>query len=354
MNQLNKTFQVLGLMSGTSLDGIDICHAQFYQINKQWNYEIVDAKTIQYSKDWLIRLQKSHLINAEELTLLNFDFGYYLGEICNSFLDVKKVDLIASHGHTVFHNPYKRYTLQIGHGACIASITNHKVVSDFRSQDVALGGQGAPLVPFGDELLFNEYDACINIGGITNISFLKNNERLAFDIAPSNLILNQLCTDYFNLPYDDKGEIAKSGNLNEELFHRLNAWKYFEKEAPKSLGREDIFPNFYEIITEFNCSPEDKLHTFCKHWAFQVNRIIEENNLNQNTLVTGGGAKNQFLMDILKAYTQITVPDETLIDFKEALIFAFLGLMRELGIENSYKSVTGASKNHCSGAVYLP
>lgn len=341
-------------MSGTSLDGLDICHAQFYQKNKQWNYEIVDAKTFQYSKDWLNRLQKSHLLNAEELTRLDFDFGYYLGEICNSFLNEKKVDLIASHGHTVFHNPYKRYTLQIGHGACIASITNHKVVSDFRSQDVALGGQGAPLVPFGDQMLFNEYDACLNIGGITNISFLKDNERIAFDIAPSNLILNQLCADYFNLPFDDKGRLAKSGKLNDALFNQLNEWSYYTKEAPKSLGREDIFPSYFSKLKEFNCAPEDKLHTFCEHWAFQVNETLEKFNLSQNVLVTGGGAKNDFLIDILKTYCQIKLPNNHLIDFKEALIFAFLGLMRELGIENSYKSVTGASKNHCSGAVYLP
>ena len=280
-------------------------------------------------------------------------YGIYLGSLINSFIEthnIKNIDFIASHGHTISHRPNEGYTLQIGNGAAIAETCEKTVVCDFRSQDVAFGGQGAPLVPIGDELLFSEYDYCLNIGGFANISFKENGIRKAFDICPANIVLNHY-TRQIGLEYDDQGSIAKSGKLNSELLDSLNLLPtYLHKN---SLGKEVVLKEFIPLIDSFKLPIKDVLHTYIEHFSF---KIASELNPNSTTLITGGGAYNAFLIDHIKAQTssQLILPNKNLIDYKEALIFGLLGLLRIEDEINCLASVTKASKNHSSGTIFTP
>ncbi|MEQ8907645.1 MAG: anhydro-N-acetylmuramic acid kinase [Vicingaceae bacterium] len=341
-------------MSGTSLDGLDLCLVHFYFENKQWRYKIVDANCLEYAQEWKEKLLLANQLKAIELIELDRAYGQFLGKCCYRFLGKQKVDFIASHGHTVFHQPHKGLTLQIGHGGEIASHSKRVVVCDFRSQDISLGGQGAPLVPFGDQELFKQYDACINIGGISNISFDQEGKRIAFDVAPSNMIINELCQKHFNLDFDKNGEIAKKGKIDQCLYEQLENIGYYQKEPPKSLGKEDIDRDFMPLFEATNITVEDQLFTFYQHWANQITKTLSENQLYENILISGGGAKNTFLIKGLLEKFNISVPDEMVLEYKEALIFAFLGLYRLEGKNNVLSTVTGASRSHSAGAVFLP
>lgn len=349
-----KTYHAIGLMSGTSLDGLDICYAKF--MLPSFEFKILAAETIDYPEIWTNRLKNSIYFSGNDLTRLDSDYGYFLGEAVNEFLrkkQISKVDLIASHGHTVFHNPKEGYTLQIGNGAAIYVKTNIKTICDFRAQDVALGGQGAPLVPIGDELLFGKFDACLNLGGFSNISFKKGNKRIAFDISPLNIILNYL-SEKSGKKYDADGKSARTGKINDALFIEMNSLDYYQKDPPKSLGIEFCISEIFPIIEKSNLSIEDLLATFTEHFAFQISKVLQNNRL-QNVMVTGGGTKNQFLVERLSSMTQtqIIIPDENTVDFKEALVFALMGVLKSENEINVMKSVTGAKKNHSSGVVYF-
>lgn len=355
MNQLKKTFKVLGIMSGTSLDGLDLCLVDFTYFNQQWHFKIVETECINYSNSWQEKLKHAHLLTSQNLVALDREYGRYIGKCAQSFIKSKELDLIASHGHTIFHQPNKGYSLQIGHGGEIATKCRCKVVSDFRSQDISKGGQGAPLVPIGDALLFKQYKACINIGGITNLSFDLDNKRIAFDAAPSNLIINYLSQTHFNIPFDKNGEIGKRGQLISSLFNSLNKIPFYQKDYPKSLGRENIEKDFFPLFEQNHEKGQDLLFTFYKHWAFQIAKLLKVHEIKTNILLSGGGTKNSFLIECLKAEgIHPIIPDVDIIDFKEAMIFGFLGLCRIKNINNVLHSVTGASHDHCSGAVFLP
>jgi anhydro-N-acetylmuramic acid kinase len=345
-----ESYLVIGLMSGTSLDGLDIALCKFQFQDNKWSFEILETETRKYSDYWLGKLTSIHKAEAEELTKLHFEYGHFLGEQVNSFIGRtgQKPEFIASHGHTIFHQPEKRYTLQIGDGNAIATQTGLPVVFDFRSMDVSLGGQGAPLVPIGDRLLFPEYDSCINLGGIANISFESNNQRIAFDICPVNQVLNSLSIE-LGKAFDNKGEMASEGNLNSDLLAKLNQLNYYKSKPPKSLGKEWVDENIPPLLDSFSIPLKDKLRTFTKHIALQITNTIDNNP--GKVLITGGGAYNDFLIEKIKASTscEITLPNNELIEFKEAMIFAFLGVLRIRDEINCLSSVTGASRDSCSG-----
>ncbi|HLG33410.1 MAG TPA: anhydro-N-acetylmuramic acid kinase, partial [Bacteroidia bacterium] len=295
-----------------------------------------------------------------ELTGLNVEYGHYLGGIINQFLSGgnDKTDFISSHGHTIFHQPEQRFTLQIGDGASLAAETGLTVVCDFRSGDVALGGQGAPLVPIGDRILFSEYDYCVNIGGIANISFEENNQRIAFDICPANQLLNKLCEGH-NPDFDKDGLSARAGNISTELLNRLNEFSYYNSRTagPKSLGNEHIAECFFPLLSSSAVSQEDKLRTCTEHIVEKISETINHGNSSvQKVLLTGGGAFNKFLVEVLKEKThhEIILPSEEIIKFKEALVFAFLGVLRMRNEINILKSVTGASRDSVGGATFTP
>lgn len=346
-------FHALGLMSGTSLDGLDICHASFQKDGLgQWQFKILNASTFPYTEVWENRLLNATQLSAEELYELNSEYGFYLGEKANEFIkeySLKNIDLIASHGHTVFHQPQKRFTVQIGDGRAIKLLTNLPVVYDFRSQDVLMGGNGAPLVPIGDELLFSEYDACLNIGGFSNISFKENGHRIAFDICPVNIVLNHFAKKV-GKDFDENGNLARTGKVDHALLSKLNSLPFYQEKPPKSLGMEWVAENILPHLENENFI--DVLATFTEHAAIQVAEVLNRNAI-QKIVFTGGGTYNTYFLERIKTKTetQIIVPEEEIINFKEALIFAFMGVLRVNNEINILSSATGSSENHCSGIV---
>jgi len=344
--------RVIGLMSGTSLDGLDLAYVDFDDTDPS-RYRLIRAETVSYSPEWTRRLREAFRMNGEQLQLLHTEYGTFLGEQINAFLKRHRLpqpDIIASHGQTVFHRPEKKMTFQLGSGAHIAATTGIDTVCDFRIQDVALGGQGAPLVPAGDKLLFGNYTYCLNIGGFANISFDNaKGERIAFDIAPANIVL-----DYFarqtGKPYDENGRLAASGNFHRELFERLNVLPYYSLPVPKSLGWEFVEENILPLIATFHLPVKDILRTYTEHIAYQTGKNVKEGTM----LVTGGGAFNTFLMDRIKHYSpaEIVIPEKEIVMFKEALIFALLGYLKMKNRVNVLRSVTGAKKDHIAGILY--
>jgi anhydro-N-acetylmuramic acid kinase len=351
-----KNYLITGIMSGTSLDGLDLAACNFTFDQNNWKFHIEHAKTYPYPEGWKARLHSLLHANAEELAYAHFDFGKLTGDFVNRFHHETGFDplLVASHGHTVFHNPEKSCSFQIGNGAAIASICKKPVVCDFRAADVSLGGQGAPLVPIGDQLLFNQYDACLNLGGFSNISFSRHNKRIAFDICPVNTLLNILA-HALHQPYDDKGIHSKQGTVDPALLDKLNKITYYFKIPPKSLGSEWLESSVLPLIKFAKGSVNDKLRTCVEHIAMQISNVVKTYNIN-TLLVTGGGAYNDFLIERLGllAGCEITIPDKKTIEYKEALVFALLGLLRWKEQTNCLASATGAVNDSIGGAVYLP
>ena len=349
--QSNKA---IGIMSGTSLDGLDIVLCEFTFRNK-WDFSILKYQTIDYSADWQKKLSEAPKLNESDLSTLHVEYGVYIGESVLKFLKNidSEIDLIASHGHTVFHQPEKGISLQIGDGNEIAKITGITTISDFRSLDVSLGGQGAPLVPIGDMLLFSDYDYCINIGGFANISFDKNDSRLAYDICPANIVLNSL-SNQLGKEFDKGGKLGRLGKIDKELLEEFNRLEYYSKNYPKSLGKEWLDTCFTPILKTFDISIYDKMRTVYEHIAKQISISIPNDN-NFKTLITGGGAYNSFLIELLKQKTksQIIIPEDTIVEYKEALIFAFLGVLRSENKVNCLSSVTGAERDSSVGTIHL-
>jgi anhydro-N-acetylmuramic acid kinase len=347
--------KILGLMSGTSLDGLDLALCSFNEDQGSWQYHIYTAETVPYDREWLDRLSTAGKLDGFHLTRLDLEYGQYLGRQSAIFLEKTglKADYIASHGHTVFHKPESGLTLQIGNGAALAASAGIPVICDFRTQDVRMGGQGAPLVPIGDELLFGYYDYCLNLGGFSNISYRANGCRVASDVSPCNLVLNALAQRSGYL-YDPEGSIAASGKINDDLLEKLNTLAFYTKTGPKSLGREWVEDKIFTLLHDFPISTPDLLRTFVEHISVK----IAETTLSAgkgSVLVTGGGAKNHFLIAGIqeKTASRLIIPETLTIDFKEALIFAFLGLLRLEGKNNILSSVSGSHADHCGGCIYL-
>ena len=342
---------IIGLMSGTSLDGLDIAYVKFLP-NDLSNFEIIHAETIPYSQKWYDLLKNAFKIKASEFAKLDADYGIFLGNQVNKFIQkhhISHVDLIASHGQTVFHRPEQGYTTQIGNGAHINAITKIKTICDFRTQDVALNGQGAPLVPIGDRLLFSQYDYCLNIGGFANISYEKDKKRIAYDICPTNIVLNHY-TNKLGKAYDDGGKIAQSGHISNELLQELNQLTFYKDQQPKSLGWEFVVETIIPIIDKYQLNIPDILTTYVEHMAMQIMQKTRAGNM----LVTGGGAFNNYLVNRMRALgnTEIIIPDKNIIDYKEALIFALLGYLKNINNINILSSVTGSKFDHSSGVIF--
>lgn len=352
---LKESYKVIGVMSGTSLDGVDLAHIHFTVIDAKWQYKILESETVSYSEDWLNKLRMAVDFSKKELSQLNKDYTLLLGHIIKDFIckyKIKNLDAVCSHGHTILHQPQNGFTLQIGNLKDISAIVGETMVCDFRVQDVKLGGQGAPLVPIGDRILFADYDYCLNLGGFSNISFEQGGKRVAFDISPVNTVLN-FYANQLGLPYDDKGNIARSGETDIALLEELDNLSYYQKPYPKSLGFEFVKIIVLPLIDSYDLSIEDKMHTFIKHIAKQTAYALPERK--GKMFVTGGGAYNDFLLECMQNYMpemQIIVPDAKTLEFKEALIFGLLGVLKLRKEINVLSSVTGAEKDHSSGKIY--
>lgn len=342
-------YRVIGLMSGTSLDGVDIAFVEL-KISKTWSFSLGPCETITYSNYWSDLLQNLHKKEPLFIKQIDLEYGKYLAEITHQFIHKNKlsVDLISSHGHTIFHEPKKGLTKQIGDGHIIAQKLKKNVVCDFRSLDVSLGGQGAPLVPIGDELLFSEYNYCLNLGGFSNISYQHNNERLAYDICPVNIVLNKLA-NRFGVAYDNEGKISKSGSVNNSLLYQLNALPYYSKSHPKSLGNEWVNKFIWPIIDPLNETTENLMRTFTEHIAMQIGEKLKKG----KCLTTGGGCHNLFLMERIQFFSnsKLIKPEDDIVNFKEALIFALLGVLKQREEINTLKSVTGSKRDSSGGTL---
>ena len=339
-------YTVLGVMSGTSLDGIDLAICTFTK-NQEWEYKIEKSNTLKYPIYWKSKLGTLHTQNKAIVEQTDIQFGQYIGKTINTFLKGKQVDFIASHGHTIFHQPENNYTLQIGCGKTISQTTKITTINNFRSLDVSLNGQGAPLVPIGDLLLFPEHKYCVNLGGFANISIKTNEKIIAFDICPANIVLNDICKE-LGVEYDSNGDISRKGEIVLTLLQQLNQLDFYIKKAPKSLAREWVEKYVFPILK--NHKPEDLLCTFCEHIAIQIGELL----VDESVLCTGGGVFNSFLMERITFHSKakIHIPNKKLIEFKESLIFAFIGVLRLRSEVNCLKTVTGAYRDNCAGVIH--
>lgn len=351
----NKSkYHVIGLMSGTSLDGLDMAYCEFEK-EETWSFKCLSFETVSYPQHLFDRLKIVTKHTAEELFAVDVELGRWFAKRVNSFIEKNnlQVDFIASHGHTVFHQPEKGFTLQIGNGNVLNNLTGLPVICDFRSKDVSLGGQGAPLVPIGDKLLFSDYDYCVNLGGIANISFDENNERVAFDVVPCNMVLNRLA-EKVGKTFDRNGDLARSGKVQYDLLEQLDAWSYLKKSPPKSLGYEQVNKEVFPELDHDKFAIPDLLATYTYHISKQLVNVI--NRKATNVLLTGGGAHNEFLVQLLSKQlagkAKVVVPDRQLVDFKEAIVFAFLGVLKARDEVNCLASVTGASQDSSGGVIY--
>jgi anhydro-N-acetylmuramic acid kinase len=359
-------YRAIGLMSGSSLDGLDIAFVEFEETGAKWSYEIKAAECRRYNDEWLEKLQNATTLPAYDYLLLHSAYGKYIGQEVNTFIEEHalehKVQLIASHGHTTFHAPALGMTAQLGDGAAVAATTQINVVSDLRAMDVAFGGQGAPIVPIGEKLLFADYTFYLNLGGIANLSFKSNDGYVAFDVCAANRVLNMLAK-VEGKEYDEDGKLAASGSVDTALLTKLNALAYYKQAYPKSLansfGTEEIFP----IIEASTLSKADKLRTYVEHIVMQISYSIQDLSIkskvrNEKVLATGGGAFNKFLIGRLKQALsafdiEVIVPDDMLVNYKEALIMALIGVMRWREEYNVLNTVTGASRSSIGGAVWI-
>lgn len=347
-----KAHLVVGLMSGTSLDGLDIALVSF-RYDRGWQYEVKKSQAVAYGESLKKALSEAIGFSGLELKKLDVQYGEWLGDQVSLFLNdcPDRPELIVSHGHTIFHQPEAGITLQIGDGYRLMAKTGIKTICDLRSLDVALGGQGAPLVPIGDKMLFPQYNFCLNLGGFSNIS--TDGRRIAYDICPVNTVLNFLA-EKLGHPYDKNGSIARSGKPLDSLLALLNNLPYYKLNPPKSLGIEWVNSEILPLLNSHDVA--DLMHTYCLHIAQQISAAIIPSNAERQMLVTGGGTKNTFLMEMIKKElgnkAKVVIPDHQTVDFKEAIIFGFLGLLRMLGEVNTLRSVTGASADSSGGLVF--
>lgn len=354
-----ENYNVLGVMSGTSLDGVDLAHIILQKHDGKWSFELKETVTVAYSQDWVERLKEAVSFTKGELAALNTDYTILLSGIIKEYIkehSLNEIDAVCSHGHTILHRPQDGVTLQIGNLTEIASLTGHKVVCDFRVQDVQLGGQGAPLVPIGDRLLFSEYTYCLNLGGFSNISFEQDGKRIAFDICPVNTVLNHFANS-LGLEYDAGGELASKGSMIYPLYTALENLEFYKLDYPKSLGFEFVKETILPLMKKYEGTIEDKLHTFTQHIASRIASTIKQRGENGSLLITGGGAYNTFLIKRLQELlpnTIVAIPDDKTIQFKEALIFGLLGVLKLRNEVNTLASVTGATTDHSAGKIYLP
>jgi anhydro-N-acetylmuramic acid kinase len=358
-------YKVIGTMSGSSMDGLDIVYVHIEEIGGAWSFEIKEAACMPFDTDWKLRLQNITNISAKELLLTHTAFGKWMGEQIQTFIVEKnlehKIDFIASHGHTVFHEPQLGMTFQMGDGAAIVAQTHLPVITDLRNMDVAFGGQGAPIVPIAEKYLWKGFDYFLNLGGIANISIHANDKVIAYDICVANRVLNLLANE-LGKEYDKEGEETQKGNINNDLLNELNNHEYFKTPAPKSLANEFGTDVMIAIISKYNISVQDKLRTFTEHICIQIANCefgIKNNEQEHSTLlITGGGAYNKFLIDVLiqklKAINlEVVIPDVLTTEYKEAVAMALIGVLRWRDEVNVLHTVTGATQSSVGGALWM-
>lgn len=356
-------YNAIGIMSGTSLDGLDIVHCKFIKTQDKWSYELLAAQTITFPKQLANRLAKARELGGLELIELDLSLGSFIGNRINDFLrseEIKseEINFIASHGHTIFHQPQRRITYQIGNGQEIARVTGLPIVCDFRKKDVLYGGQGAPLVPIGDRDLFSTIfntEAMLNLGGFANITHIHREQIEAFDIGPCNLVLNRYAR-VLGQTFDRGGDLGRIAKIKlPHLVQTLNDLAYFHQDSPKSLGVEWLDGHFYKLLDIDELSAQDKLGICYEVISDQIATVLDNRTI-KKALVTGGGAKNDYLIELIreKCNTEIVVPDPKTIDYKEAIVFAYLGVLFFEKQPNCLKEVTAASESVCGGVLYKP
>ncbi len=361
-------YRVIGLMSGSALDGLDIVFVEFQQVSGKWEYTLRNAECFPYTHEWIEKLRNTTSLKALDYQLLHTEYGRYTGHQVNTFVETHhlhyQVQLIVSHGHTTFHMPGKKMTGQLGDGASIAAVTGINVVSDLRAIDVALGGQGAPIVPVGERLLFGDHQVFLNLGGIANLSLHHTGDPVAFDVCPANRVLNMLAKKV-GKPFDEGGKLAEKGVVVKELLEVLNGLEYYSLPHPKSLSNDFGTDVVYPLIGSEGSSPENLLRTYVEHICFQVAKSISVFRQDIATspaplrmLVTGGGAKNDFLVKRLTQILEplqvaVETPPASIIDYKEAIVMGLLGVLRWREENNTLSSVTGASRDSIGGAVWM-
>lgn len=354
-------YRVIGLMSGSSLDGLDIAYVHLHETAGKWTYEIIRADCYPYSAEWIEKLTQATSMNARDYLLLHTSYGQYIGQLVNRFIADNglqyQVQLIASHGHTTFHLPAQKTTGQLGDGAAIAAVTGINTVTDLRAMDIALGGQGAPIVPIGEKILLGDYDFFLNLGGIANISLNDPVRYTAFDIAPANRVLNMLAAKE-GKDYDAGGQMAATGKVNDELLSKLNALPYYADPYPKSLANDFGTDVVYPIVDAAGLSTADALRTYVEHIVVQINNAVQSllpAKTGLKLLATGGGAFNDFMVQRLRDIlpVEVVIPNEDLVKYKEALVMALIGVLRWREESNVLASVTGAARNSIGGAVWV-
>lgn len=356
-------YNVIGLMSGSSLDGLDIACVKLEEVRGKWNFEIIYADCIPFSEEWANALSQAAGLNAIDYLRLDTKFGRLVGSFVNSFIArhelEHKVHFIASHGHTVFHEPHNQTTAQLGNGAAIAAVTGLPVINDLRAVDIALGGQGAPIVPIGDKLLFAEYDYLLNIGGIANVSVRHGDSYVAFDICPANQVLNRLAARV-GLIMDKDGELAASGAVLPEMLAALSTDEFYEKAPPRSLSNSSALDMAAAVINSSGQNTADLLATATTHIANEVERALRQFSpaLPGKMLITGGGALNKTLVGMISERLsclgiEVVVPGAEIVQYKEALVMALLGVLRWREEVNVLASVSGAERDSVGGALWL-
>ncbi|WGF93095.1 anhydro-N-acetylmuramic acid kinase [Aequorivita marisscotiae] len=350
-----EKYHIIGVMSGTSLDGIDLAEIVFNHAQARWSFEILAVETVPYTTFWRDKLREAINYSEEKLERLDFKYTEKLSEEISKFIKkhtIQEIDAVCSHGHTILHQPEKGFTRQIGNLPRISKTLQQTVICDFRVQDVALGGQGAPLVPIGDKLLFSAYDYCLNLGGFANCSFENKAVRVAYDICAVNIVLNRYA-EKLGFDFDESGKLAASGKVDETLLQKLNALPFYTEKPPKSLGLEWVQSTIFTLLDAFNISTENILRTYTEHIAMQ---LANQFSARASVLVTGGGAYNTFLIERLKNQSSVAVliPLPKIVEYKEALIFGLLGVLKLRDEVNCLASVTGASQDHSSGNIYYP
>lgn len=341
-------------MSGSSLDGLDIAYVQFKYINNKWTFQLLASECIEYPPVLLHKLKIAKQLSIEEFYKIHTQLGHYFGNAVKNFCsskNIKQIDLVASHGHTIFHDPENMVTCQIGCGAAIAASSGIVTISDLRAIDIAYRGQGAPIVPIGDRLLFSDYDAWLNIGGIANITIKKDDQFIAYDIASANQVINYYASQ-LGKKYDEDGHIALNNKSHTDIIEQLNRLEFYQKQAPKSLDNSHS-NEVYAILDQFKISTEEKIATYTEHLAQQ---IASQTKHSKKLLATGGGVHNKNLIMRIQNHTdcQIIVPETAVVDYKEAIVMAFIGVLRIEKQINVLSSVTGAIKDSIGGAIYIP
>ncbi|MCX8479703.1 MAG: anhydro-N-acetylmuramic acid kinase [Chitinophagales bacterium] len=349
-----NSMKFVGLMSGSSLDGLDIALCQFDKKGNSFTGSIEKAITIPFPKPLAKRLSQGAILDAYALSLLDHDFGKWCGEQVAKHFSKETFTAIASHGHTLLHHPEKGFSLQIGHGAAMATAAQRPVVCDFRNNDIANGGQGAPLVPFGELHLFEKVDAFINLGGIANISFLKGPKPVAYDVCACNQWLNA-AANIKRKPFDKDGKLALKGTANIKCQKALESWKFYQLPAPKSLSNQAVMQQFQKALA-FDLKAEDLSATLVEHISAQLSAALLRFAPKGKGMICGGGAFHPLLIQKIqqKSNWQLIIPDSIKVQYKEAFIFAFLGYCRWKELPNTVSKLTGAKKDTCSGAIYLP